>query len=78
MLGGAGAGTLTWSLALPWAPPLLEFLIRGSLFVGLYAVLLLVGARLLLAGQEEWWQLRSVVRQSLGRGPASREPPGAS
>lgn len=68
LLGCAGAGYLTWSLVLPWNQPLVEFLVRGTLFVGSCALLTLLSARFLLSGHEEWWQLRSIIQRVLKPG----------
>jgi len=66
-LGCTGAGYLTWHLALPWNHLLLEFLVRGTVFVGSCALLTLLTAGFLLSGREEWWQLRSVIQRVLKR-----------
>ena len=64
-IGVSIAGTLSYFLNLPTDSEIVEFLIRGTVFVGFYTVLLAFFARLLLSRREEWWQIRSIIRQAV-------------
>ncbi len=62
LLASAVSALVTVSLNLPAELPLVEFLVRGSVFVLLTALLTLALAQLILRHTPEWQQLVSLIR----------------
>ncbi|MCK7546195.1 oligosaccharide flippase family protein [Marinobacter bryozoorum] len=66
VLASAVSASLTTYLELPWETPLIDLLVRGTVFVLLAGALIVGLAFLLLRGTSEWYQLASMARSVPG------------